>query len=86
MMLKRTEKLPKRRGDKQMPVKETKITSGKNKGKYSVKTPNSIHAKATTKAKADAQVRLLNAVDHGWKPTGAPAKKTTPKPMSKRKR
>ena len=69
-----------------MPVKETKITSGPNNGKVQVSTPNATHAKATTKAKADAQARLLNAVDHGWKPTGAPAKKTPVKPISKGKR
>jgi len=27
-----------------------------------------VHAKHTTKAKADRQVRLLNAVKHGMKP------------------
>lgn len=35
-----------------------------------MRTPNGVHAKRTTKAKAQAQVRLLNAIDHGWKPTG----------------
>lgn len=29
-----------------------------------------IHAKHTTKAKAQRQVRLLNATEHGFKPTG----------------
>lgn len=53
-----------------MPAKVTKV-----KGGYQVRTPNSIHAKHTTKAKADAQQRLLNAVDHGWKPTGLLAQK-----------
>jgi hypothetical protein len=46
-----------------MPAKVSKV-----KGGYQVRTPNSVHAKKTTKAKAKAQVRLLNAVDHGWKP------------------
>lgn len=27
-----------------------------------------VHARHTTKPKAEAQVRLLNASDHGWKP------------------
>ncbi len=36
--------------------------------KFQVRTPNGIHAKHTTKAKAEAQVRLLNAIDHGFKP------------------
>lgn len=37
--------------------------------KYEVRTPNAVHAKGTTKKKAEAQKRLLNAVEHGWKPT-----------------
>jgi hypothetical protein len=48
-----------------MPVKITKLKNGK----YKVTTPNGTHAKGTTKAKAKAQERLLNAVDHGWRPT-----------------
>ena len=39
------------------------------KGGYSVRTPNGVHAKKTSKKKAMAQKRLLNAIDHGWKPT-----------------
>lgn len=43
----------------------------KGKGKYEVRTPNGVHAKGTTKAKAMAQQRLLNAIDHSdWRPTG----------------
>ncbi len=53
-----------------MPAKVTKV-----KGGYQVKTPNAVHAKKTTKAKAESQKRLLNAVEHGWEPTGKPAKK-----------
>lgn len=49
-----------------MPAKKTKLSSGK----YRVSTPNGVHAKGTTKAKAKSQVRLLNAIDHGWRPTG----------------
>ena len=48
-----------------MPAKILK----KKSGKYEVKTPNGVRAKGTTKAKAVKQQRLLNAVDHGWKPT-----------------
>lgn len=48
-----------------MPVKISKV-----KGGYQVRTPNQVHAKATTLAKAKAQSHLLNAVEHGWKPTG----------------
>jgi hypothetical protein len=48
-----------------MPVKIKK--KGK---KYTVSTPNSVKAKGTTKAKAKAQERLLNAVEHSnWRPT-----------------
>lgn len=48
-----------------MPVKVTK----KPGGKYKVETPNMVHAKGTTKAKAESQERLLNAIEHGLKPT-----------------
>lgn len=47
-----------------MPAKITKV-----KGGFSVKTPNMTHAKHTTMANAKKQQRLLNAIDHGWKPT-----------------
>jgi len=51
------------------PVKITKV-----KGGFQVKTPDMIHAKHTTKAKAEAQERLLNAVEHtNWRPTGKPS-------------
>jgi hypothetical protein len=46
-----------------MPVKITKVSGG-----YRVRTPSGVHAKSTTKKKAEAQARLLNAVEHGWKP------------------
>lgn len=49
-----------------MPVRQTKLASGKVR----VSTPNMVHAKATTPAKAAAQTRLLNAMEHGWTPTG----------------
>lgn len=43
----------------------------KNKdGSYKVATPGGTKAKRTTKKKALAQKRLLNAIDHGWTPTG----------------
>lgn len=35
-----------------------------------VSTPNQVHARCTTAGKAKRQARLLNAVEHGWKPTG----------------
>ena len=53
-----------------MPVRIKKI--GKH---YQVSTPHGVKAKKTTKVKAEAQKRLLNAVEHGWKPTGKKAKK-----------
>lgn len=34
------------------------------RGGYKVVTPTAVHAKHTTKSKADKQVRLLNAVEH----------------------
>jgi hypothetical protein len=43
-------------------------TVSKSDGGYSVRTPNRVHAKHTTKKKALAQQRLLNAIDHGFKP------------------
>lgn len=48
-----------------MPVKIKPIGNGKVR----VSTPNGVKAKATTPRKAAAQARLLNAVDHGWRPT-----------------
>jgi len=53
-----------------MPVHLTKLKNGK----YKVTTPNGTRAKSTTKAKAEAQARLLRAIDHGWHPTGKKAK------------
>lgn len=47
-----------------MPVKIKK----KKSGKYKVSTPGGVKAKGTTKKKAEAQKRLINAVEHGWEP------------------
>lgn len=38
-------------------------------GGYRVSTPHGVKAKNTTKAKADAQVRLLRGIENGWQPT-----------------
>lgn len=38
-------------------------------GKVTVKTPHGIKAKATTVKKAMAQRRLLQGVEHGWRPS-----------------
>ena len=54
-----------------MPYKITSL----GKGKVRVTSPHGVKAKATTKAKAKRQVRLLQGVKHGWKPTGAKAKR-----------
>ncbi len=52
-----------------MPVKIKK----KKKGKYSVSTPGGTKAKGTTKEKAEAQARLLRAIEHN--PDFKPRKK-----------
>jgi len=52
-----------------MPVKIKKVDG------YRVSTPGGVKAKHTTKKKAESQKRLLNAVEHGWKPTGKKKKK-----------
>ena len=44
------------------------VTVRKVKGGYRVATPGGVKAKATTKAKAEAQKRLLQGVEHGMKP------------------
>lgn len=56
-----------------MPVKIRK-----NNG-YQVRTPGGIKAKNTTRAKAESQERLLNAVEHGWKPTRPKGKRGRPR-------
>ena len=50
------------------------VSIQKTDGKYRVSTPNQVHAKHTTRKKAERQARLLNAIDHGWHPTGKPAR------------
>ncbi len=47
-----------------MPYKKTSV----GKGKVRVTGPSGVHAKATTPAKAAAQIRLLQGVEHGMKP------------------
>lgn len=53
-----------------MPVK----TKSLGHGRVRVSTPNGVKAKSTTPEKAARQKRLLNAVEHGWKPTGHSAR------------
>ena len=54
-----------------MPVKITRTDH-----KYKVTHGGKVSAKATTKAKAEKQARLLRGVEHGWVPTGAKARKS----------
>jgi hypothetical protein len=49
-----------------MPVKIEKLPGDEVR----VSTPGGVKAKHTTFQKAMAQKRLLNALDHGWTPTG----------------
>lgn len=37
-------------------------------GRYSVHSPSGTKARRTTRRKAEAQVRLLNAIEHGFVP------------------
>lgn len=48
-----------------MPATMTKDPSGKG---YMVRTPGGVKGRKMTLRDAHAQVRLLNAIDHGWKP------------------
>ena len=52
------------------------VSIRKTNGDYRVSTPHGVKAKHTTKAKAERQRNLLNAVEHGWEPTGEPARDT----------
>ena len=54
-----------------MPVKITSV----GRGKFKVTTPGGTKAKHTTKAKAEAQRRLLQGIEHGMVPRGSKAKK-----------
>lgn len=45
-----------------MPYKKTHVNG------YRVTGPSGVHAKSTTKAKAEAQIRLLRGIEHGMKP------------------
>jgi hypothetical protein len=38
-------------------------------GKYTVSTPGGVKGRKMTLRNAKRQARLLNAIDHGWKPT-----------------
>lgn len=47
-----------------MPAKKRKTKKG-----YTVSTPGGVKGRGMTLRNANAQIRLLNAIDHGWKPT-----------------
>ena len=47
----------------------------KTDGHYKVRWGGKVTAKKTSKKKAQAQLNLLRGVEHGWKPTGKPARK-----------
>ena len=55
-----------------MPVSVKKADGG-----YRVSTPHGTKAKHASLRNAMAQKRLLNAVEHGFKPTGKPAQKSS---------
>tara|TARA_Y100000310_G_C20361880_1_gene659386 strand:+ start:304 stop:489 length:186 start_codon:yes stop_codon:yes gene_type:complete len=57
-----------------MPVTKRRLPGGKMR----VSTPGGVKARATTAAKAATQERLLNAVEHGFKPTGKPDREGKP--------
>lgn len=50
-----------------MPYKLTKV--GEN---FKVTSPNGTKAKKTSKTKAKKQIRLLNAIEHGFDPKANP--------------
>jgi len=47
-----------------MPYTKTKVDGVR------VTSPHGVKAKKTTLRKANKQIRLLQAIKHGWKPTG----------------
>ncbi len=51
------------------------VTTRKTKGGFINSTPGGIKGRNMTEENAMAQKRLLNAVDHGWKPTGKKRKR-----------
>lgn len=48
-----------------MPYRKIKLADGT----YKVISPNGVHSKHTTLSNANKQIRLLQGVEHGWKPT-----------------
>lgn len=66
-----------------MPYGTRKV--GKGKVRVFNKATGRVHAKASTPANAAAQERLLNAVDHGWEPTGKSPRELIHKGLETRK-
>jgi hypothetical protein len=60
------------------------VTTRKTKGGYTNSTPGGVKGRNMTKANAMAQKRLLNAVDHGWKPTGNKGKENLKKAVMRK--
>ena len=54
-----------------MPYEMAKLKSGKVR----VSGPSGVHAKSTSMKKAKRQIRLMQAVEHGFKPTGKKVQK-----------
>ena len=52
-----------------MPVRVRKVNG------YRVSTPGGVKAKSTTEAKARRQANLLRGIKHGFRPTGAKARR-----------
>jgi hypothetical protein len=55
-----------------MPVRIEKPKKGA-RGKVKVRTPGGVKSKGSTQENAIRQKRLLDAIEHGFKPTGKPA-------------
>jgi hypothetical protein len=55
-----------------MPVTIRKPKKGSRAG-VRVSTPGGVKSKGSTQENAVKQARILNAVEHGWKPSGKPA-------------
>lgn len=62
-----------------MPYKTMKLKSGRVR----VSSPHGVKSKGSTPANAQRQVNLLRAVEHGFKPTGAPARDKLRKRLSR---
>jgi hypothetical protein len=65
------------RREQDVPYKMQKLAGGKARvveGASGDRPGHKFSKKPQSKAKAEAQMRLLQGVAHGWKPTGKPAK------------